>query len=264
MKYIIDHDLHLHSRLSSCSRHPEQTCENLLRYAKEMGYSHICLTDHFWDSEAGEPSGWYRPQNYEHVTQALPLPTADEVRFDFGCEADMDKDFTLGITRETIDKFDFVIIPTSHLHMSGFTIPEDMISVQERAKFYMARNHALLDMDLPFHKMGLAHFTCGLMENNCEGSRDDIFAAISDSELAEFFERVAAKGMGVELNVPLKDCTSEAVLRPYGIAQKCGCKFYLGSDAHTPEGLSMARQRFEAITEALNLTEDDKFPFVAR
>ena len=68
MKYIIDHDLHLHSRLSSCSRHPEQTCENLLRYAKEMGYSHICLTDHFWDSEAGEPSGWYRPQNYEHVT----------------------------------------------------------------------------------------------------------------------------------------------------------------------------------------------------
>ena len=25
MKYIIDHDLHLHSQLSRCSNHPEQT-----------------------------------------------------------------------------------------------------------------------------------------------------------------------------------------------------------------------------------------------
>ena len=27
MKYTVDHDLHIHTRLSSCSRHPEQTPE---------------------------------------------------------------------------------------------------------------------------------------------------------------------------------------------------------------------------------------------
>ena len=95
-------------------------------------------------------------------------------------------------------------------------------------------------------------------------AKADIFAAISDSELAEFFERVAAKGMGVELNVPLKDCTSEAVLRPYGIAQKCGCKFYLGSDAHVPAEFEDYHQIYERVITALDLKESDKFHLAQR
>ena len=67
----------------------------------------------------------------------------------------------------------------------------------------MERNHALLDMKLPFEKMGLAHFTCSLMARNCEGSHVDILNEISDSSYAEFFERVAKSGMGVELNTHL-------------------------------------------------------------
>ena len=39
MKYIIDHDLHLHSQLSLCSGHPEQTTEAMLKYAAEQGSS---------------------------------------------------------------------------------------------------------------------------------------------------------------------------------------------------------------------------------
>ena len=27
MKYVIDHDCHIHSKLSSCSNHPEETTE---------------------------------------------------------------------------------------------------------------------------------------------------------------------------------------------------------------------------------------------
>ena len=263
MKYIIDHDLHLHSQLSSCSNHPEQTNTNLLNYAKRMGLRHICLTDHFWDSNIEGASDWYNPQNYEHISKALPLPTEEGIIFDFDCETELDKHLTLGIARKTIDEFAFVIIPTSHLHMKGFTIREDLISVADRAKFYMERNHALLDMDLPFEKIGLAHFTCGLLGSNCEGGRDDIMNAISNIEYAEFFERVAAKGMGVELNVSLRDCSVEAALRPYRIALECGCKFYLGSDAHTPTELENAYSRFKGITEALDLTEDDKFAFAA-
>ena len=197
MKYIIDHDLHLHSQLSACSKHPEQTGENLLNYAKQMGFRHICLTDHFWDSKIVGASAWYKSQNYEHLSQVLPLPTADGITFDFGCETELDKHMTLGIARETIDHFAFVIVPTGHLHMSGFTIDENVTSVAERARIFMERNHALLDMNLPFEKMGLAHFTCVLIAKNSEGGRDDIMNAITDIQYAEFFERVAAKGMGV-------------------------------------------------------------------
>ena len=264
MRYIIDHDLHIHSQLSSCSRHPQQTNTTILDYAKEIGLRHICLTDHFWDEKVPGASKWYAPQNYEHLSKALPLPEDSEVRFDFGCETDFDRFMTLGISRETMDKFAFIIVPTSHLHMTGFTMDKSITKATDIAKLYMERNHALLDMDLPFEKIGLAHFTCGLMASNCESSRDDILNAITDNQYAEFFERVAAKGMGVELNTPLSDCSSETALRPYRIALDCGCKFYLGSDAHNPDGLMRALARFEAMVDALNLTENDKFAFVAR
>ena len=260
VKYVIDHDMHLHSQLSLCSGHPEQTTENILRYAKELGLKKICLTDHFWDERIDGASDWYKPQNFEHISKALPLPSEKGITFDFGCETELDRFMTLGISDEAIDKLAFIIVPTSHLHMKGFTIDEDVTSVQARAKLYMERNHALMDMKLPFEKMGLAHFTCSLMARNCEGSHEEILDAISDSSLAEFFERVAAKGMGVELNTPISTASSESLLRPYRIAHSCGCKFYLGSDAHSPNDLTHSMSRFEVITEALGLIEDDKFP----
>ena len=260
MKYVIDHDMHLHSQLSLCSGHPEQTAENLLRYAREIGLKKICLTDHFWDEGIDGASDWYTPQNFEHISKALPLPKEEGITFDFGCETELDRFMTLGISREVMDKLAFIIVPTSHLHMKGFTIDEDVTSVAARAKLYMERNHALLDMKLPFEKMGLAHFTCSLMARNCEGSHVDILNEISDSSYAEFFERVAKSGMGVELNTPLSTASYEELLRPYRIAHSCGCKFYLGSDAHSPNDLTYSAARFEAITEALDLSEDDKFP----
>ncbi len=227
MKFIIDHDLHLHSQLSSCSGHPEQTTQALLDYAKEQGFKHICITDHFWDETVPGASDWYRPQNFAHVAQSIPLPETEGVTFHFGCETDFDKFNTLGISRETIDKFDFVIVPTSHF----------------------------------FTKMGLAHFTCCLLDRGCEGSRDDMMDAITDGQYAEFFERLAKCGMGLEINTSLEDAVNESVLRPYRIAKACGCKFYLGSDAHTPGELRGASARFAAMVDALGLTEDDKFAF---
>ena len=33
MGYSFDHNLHIHSQISSCSNHPEQTTERILQYA---------------------------------------------------------------------------------------------------------------------------------------------------------------------------------------------------------------------------------------
>ena len=261
-KFIIDHDLHLHSQLSSCSNDPAQTARALLDYGVREGFADICVTDHYWDDNVPGASAWYAPQNFAHVRKILPLPESDACKFHFGCEVDMDMLCTVGISDKTWDAFAFIIVPTSHLHMTGFTIAPEDISVARRAELYLRRNHALLDMDLPFAKMGLAHFTCSLMARNCEGSRDDILNAITDAEYAELFARVAKSGMGVELNVNLADPQSADTMRPYRIAKSQGCKFYLGSDAHHPKGLDEARARFRAVIDALELTEQDKFrPF---
>ena len=125
MKFTYDHDLHIHSQISSCSQHPEQTAENILAYAKKNGLKTLCLTDHYWDERVEGPSSWYAPQNTAHIKNALPLPKADGIRFLFGCETEMRADMTLGISRERFDEFDFVIIPTTHMHMKEFTVPEE-------------------------------------------------------------------------------------------------------------------------------------------
>ena len=49
MRYVYDHDLHIHSRISLCSGDPEETNERILQYARDNRLSTICLTDHFWD-----------------------------------------------------------------------------------------------------------------------------------------------------------------------------------------------------------------------
>ena len=66
MKYKIDHDLHIHSKLSVCSQDELQTKENILKYAIQNNLKQICLTDHFWDENVPGASGWYKPQYYEH------------------------------------------------------------------------------------------------------------------------------------------------------------------------------------------------------
>lgn len=261
MKYIIDHDLHIHSNLSTCAKDPEQTAQNILRCAKENGLKTICLTDHFWDEAVAGVSAWYAPQNYPHIAQARPLPQAEGVRFLFGCETDLDKHLTLGLSPEKYDLFDFIIIPTTHMHMKSFTLFEDEIDPAGKAKAWIKRLDAVLHMDLPFHKVGIAHLTCSLIEREREVFLR-IIESLPEGELRSLFSRTAALGAGIELNLSdmdFADDEADTLLRIYRIAKACGCKFYLGSDAHSIKTFDRAEQVFARAVELLGLTEADKF-----
>ena len=71
--------------------------------------------------------------------------------------------------------------------------------------------------------------------------------------------------MGIELNEYIENYEGEELevhMNIYRIAKNAGCKFYFGSDAHTPEGLRKAPPRFEKFIDFLDLKEEDKFnPF---
>ena len=263
MRYTIDHDYHIHSQLSSCSADPEQTAERILQYAKENGLKRICLTDHYWDKTVPGASDWYAPQNFDHIKQVGDLPQAEGIEFLFGCETDMDKYLTLGLPRERWDDFDFVIIPTTHMHMGGFTVRGDE-GVEERAKLWCSRFDAVLDMDLPFHKIGIAHLTCSLIYRD---HYIEVLNAIPDAEYHRLFAKAAKAGVGIELNFPslhLNDETREPTLKPYRIAKEEGCKFYFGSDAHHPAELAGAMANFQNIVDLLGLEESDKIEFLKK
>ena len=262
MRYVYDHDLHIHSKLSSCSRDENQSSERILQYAKQNNLKTICLTDHFWDDALEDASSWYAVQNFAHISKALPLPQADGIEFLFGCETEMDKFFRLGISKECIDNFDFVVVPTTHLHMMGFTIATEDNAYEKRAELWVKRLDALLNMDLPFHKIGLAHITCSLMAPKRE-EYTEVLKLIPESEMQRLFKKAAEVGIGIELNTSVFDFADDEeaaiALKPYKIAKECGCKFYCGSDAHHPGGLDHAKAVIERVIDLLQLTEDDKF-----
>ncbi len=259
MRYLIDHDYHIHSRLSDCSDDPGQTPEVILQYARERGFSQIVLTNHFWDHRVYVPDyGFYNHQSFERLKEELPLPQCEGVEFLFGGECDMDQNGVIGATAETVQELDFLIVPTTHLHLTPFTMAEGT-SLEERAKLYIRRIECLLNADLPFHKVGLAHPT------DCIADGDDhlqVLDMIPDTEYGRVFSGLAAVGAGFELNFEPRSYRDEdlpRVLRPYRIAREVGCKFYLGSDVHESYRMPEVMDRFNAIVDALELTEEDKF-----
>ena len=149
--------------------------------------------------------------------------------------------------------------------MNGFIITdEDAESNARRAELWVKRFEALLDMFLPFGKIGIAHPTCYLISKRWTPRVNyvEILNSIKDDDYERIFSKAAKVGCGIELNrcdMQYADDEADVVLRPYKIAKSYGCKFYLGSDAHRPDEYPEAVPAFERVINALDLTENDKF-----
>ncbi len=263
MQYTIDHDLHIHSHLSTCSRDEEQTPERILRYAREYGLSTVCLTNHFWDETVAGANEWYKAQDFRHVTRALPLPQETGVRFLFGCETELDRHLTLGLSEERMESFDFIVIPVTHFHKVGFTLfEEEAENAVTKARAWIRRVRAVLEMDLPFHKVGLAHLACPLISRDWREEYLHTLSLLPQAELYDIFRRAAALGVGIEINTrdfTFTEAEGEQILRLFATAKDCGCKFYLGSDAHFTAFFETAQQTFARAISLLDLQESDKF-----
>jgi len=266
MKFQIDHDLHIHSYLSSCSNNPAQNPESILDYAEGAGLKTVCITDHYWDTSSGFPSKWYDTQNFDHIAKILPLSGRRGIKMLFGCEGDMNKEFRIGIPKERFLSFDFMVIPTTHMHMKGFAVEEeDFLCAEACARLWVKRLEALLLSELPFEKVGIAHLACLLINKKSTEDYLHTLELIPTDDMYRLFEMAAKLGVGIELNqddMRLGSKHGDTVMRPFKIAKECGCKFYLGSDAHHPEEFNGAIHYFSEAIDALALTEDDKIDFL--
>ncbi|MBE6583352.1 MAG: PHP domain-containing protein [Ruminococcaceae bacterium] len=265
MRYKYDHDLHIHSRCSICSEDPGQTVERILQYAKDEKLHTICLTDHYWDEDVYTWNQFYKPQGFAHVSSVLPLPKADGIRYLFGCETDMDADANLGIPERRYDDFSFIIIPTTHFHMGTFVLTQeenDDPTLRGRADGWIRRFDEVLSKDLPFRKVGLAHLGTTLLDTRSREAYLKVMDLIPTEEMERLFAKAAELGVGIELNrddMMFKDDEEDRVLRMFRIAKNQGCKFYLGSDAHSQHWLINSRDVFERAIHRLGLEESDKF-----
>ena len=270
MKFQIDHDLHIHSYISPCAGcDPRQTKDAILMYGLLNHYGLLCVTDHIWDRkvESVKDNIWVNlGLDFEKAKEILPLSQSEHCKVLFGIEADMDYLDNIAVSKEEYDTFDFIILAPSHLHLKGFTRNEAEVgsTAAEYKAYYQERLMKILNMDLPFHKCGIAHFTSCL---NCNEGKTAALDLFTDDEFRAIFGLAAERGIGIEINGwgILTDYTPEereSLLRPYRIAREMGCKFYLGGDSHTPEEFIPRREEMQYAVDRLGLTEDDKHPFV--
>lgn len=259
MRYIADHDFHIHSTVSLCCHDETQTPEAILNYAKANGYRQICLTNHFWDEKVASEADWCSEHSFLPLSSVLPLPQDDNTEFLFGCETDMDFNNVLGVSEERFDAFDFIIVATTHLHLDGNTVKNEITTPEEAAFHWVDKIENLLTKNLPWGKIGIAHLTSGHIFKK---RPEEALVLIPDSTLYSVFNECARKGVGIELNVKTSNMPStqrEIFHRPYLIEKECGCKFYLGSDSHKASALACSKENFEDIITQLDLKESDKF-----
>ncbi len=259
MRFIADHDFHIHSTVSPCCHDENQIPQNILKCAEEIGFKTICVTNHLWDENVKSEAEWHEKQRLSCLESVLPLPQSDKVKFLFGAEADMDYNFVVGVSEKALNEMDFITIPTTHMHLAGHTVRTKIQSPEEAAEIWLVRLKELLKKDLPWHKLGIAHLTSShIMKNhNCE-----VVALLKDADLYDVFSDCSKKGVGIELNIKTLSMTEEErkiLLHPYHIAKDCGCKFYLGSDSHSLEAFKNSKENFENVITLLDLKETDKF-----
>ena len=269
MRYVLDHDFHVHTQLSPCSSNPEQNPTRILQYAKENNLKTVITTDHYWDERIHSETDPYGIDN-QTIHSWGPYPQEDGIRMLLGAEADIDLNGVLGINRQTCEEFDFIHISATHMHMDGFTCRGDE-SVEERIEMYINRFDIILNADLPFHKIGFTHPVTDLIGPDYINFVK-VLDGIPDSEFRRLFKGAAERGMGIEINISSMRADDEvkkyvvltpqmnpSVYRPYRIAKEMGCKFYFGSDAHRPRSFPFVKPFAEELIDIMGLEESDKF-----
>ncbi len=253
-------DLHVHTALSSCAV-PQAIPARYFELCAAQGITTVGFADHFWDAGVPGASNWYRNQGFEHVNslrRQLPADT-EGVRVRFGCETEYCGHGKIGITPQTAKRFDFVLVPVTHFHMKGFTVPADLSDPRDYRRLMLEYFLDVVEMDIA---TGIAH---PFYPVNYAGVQE-VLQGISDADYTRCFTRAAEKGVAIELNPCIlrrsmaldTDGFPLEFKRIYRIAKDCGCRFYAGSDAHEPRKF-LVHFQLAAFAEACGITDGDRF-----
>ncbi len=257
----VNHDFHIHTKLSLCAPDKTGTVENYVKSAKKQGLNKLGFADHFWGSEPGDPkyyesvkmnpNNYYLTQNYEYISQIKPelekyKDEAVELYFGAECEYDPFKK-SIAVSREQVESFDFLIVPNSHTHMM---MPESYYEPYEKhIDFMFDAFYNILNCEFSRYITSIAHPFRAVAPPY---DRTILNKMISDDRYKKAFDAAANKNIALEINVfsivkenPDDITKLDEDIRMFRLAKECGCKFTFGSDAHI-------------ITEHTNYTNADK------
>lgn len=135
----IKHDVHTHSLYSLCCYDPQATVTRYLERAAELGHKTFGISNHLWDEKMPGSSDWYRKQMINYGLEARHAVPADTcgMKVLIGAESEYAHyKNALGMSAETAKRFDYMLIPHTHMHMRGFVMqdPPEIIAAREEFK----------------------------------------------------------------------------------------------------------------------------------
>lgn len=265
-KIIVDHDIHVHTFLSSCSSDPEAVPKLMLAEAARCGLKTVGFADHLWDAAVPGASEWYRPQDFTHISQIrAQMPTDTRgIRVLCGCETEYVGNGVVGISPAVAEQLDFVLVPMSHFHMEGFVRPAEINRPHQIAALMVQRFAEVIELEVT---TGIAHpfLPCVFPERT-----DEIIGAIDDDEFADQFGRAAERGVSIEITTAAfpsieagesEGFHDETFMRMYRLALRAGCLFHFASDTHCLAKVGQAR-KLEPFARQLGLTQENIHPLV--
>ncbi|MBT4502622.1 MAG: hypothetical protein HOC74_33130 [Gemmatimonadetes bacterium] len=263
---FVDHDIHVHTFLSSCSGDSEAVPERMLAAAAVAGVKTVGFADHLWDAAVPGASNWYRPQDFDHISQIRAQLPEDSggVRVLVGCETEYVGNGRVGISPEVAAQLDFVLVPHSHFHMEDFVCPAEVTGSKEIAELLQKRFAEAIELEVA---TGIAHpfLPCVFPERT-----DEILGQIEDAEFGDLFGRAAELGVSIEITTGAfpslgggerEGMHDESFLRIYGLALEAGCLFHFASDTHSLEGVGRVCG-LEPFVHQLGLTRENLHPLV--
>ncbi len=261
----INHDIHVHTQLSSCCQDPEQTPANILAKVAALGLRTLGFADHLWVRDLPGASNWYRPQNETHVLKIrsqLPADPPAGLRVLIGCESEF-TGTACGIDAARAAAFDFVLLPCTHFHMVNFVRPESIATASEQAALLLERLDKVLDYDFV---TGIAH---PFMAVNQGHLHDEMCRWLLQSDqLLRCLDKAAARGISLEINKcyfpqlfgkKMPSYRDESVLPILEKAKRAGCCFHFSSDAHTLTEVGSVL-KMQSLADELCLRDEDIHP----
>ena len=253
---MIDHDLHVHTTLSSCCHSDDATPEAILRRAADAGLKTIGFADHLWDSAVEGASEWYAPQDMDHILQIRERIPEDTfgVRVLIGCETEYLGGGRVGISPESAARLDFVLVPVTHFHMKGYVVPEALSAPADVAALMVERFREAAMLDVV---TGIAH---PFMPLGSGDTLDEILDCISDSACVDCFGLAAERGVSVEVHLGMaRESGDGPFVRILALAKQAGCVFHFASDAHSLDGIGSV-SRLEPLAAEVGITPEDILP----
>ncbi len=257
---LLPFDTHVHTYYSPCGRkmdedkQPLATPQQYLDRAEALDLQGIIFTDHFyeWPPDPAAPqfykgSGIAIIRNLQHELERLETPPG--CRIYVGCETETVSVDQVGIDPRTAAASDFVLVPTTHYHLSGVAQPKTF-------KPEDVADHMLTMLESVVRREWVDAVAHPFAEKeSLIGNLQRIYGAMDKERLQDILGLAAENGVALEVN---GSSVTSADLPHYGDmykeivkrAKALGVRFTFGSDAHDHHDLGMSVEAETWIRDA--------------